>query len=347
MPPEIPATYRAIQLAAYHAAIDDALAGLRVVSRPTPKPGPGQVLVRVEAAPCNPSDLLLLQGKYGVRKKLPAVPGWEGAGTVVASGGGLYAGWLVGKRVACGAQGDRDGTWAEYLVAEAMQCIPLKRALDSEQGASLIVNPLTALGLLETAQRGKHRAAIQTAGASQLGRMLVRLAALENYPLISVVRREEQMKLLESLGARYALNSTAADFAEQLKTLAAKLGATAAFDAIAGETTGMLVRATPPRSTIFVYGGLSEEACGAIDPVELLFHEKTVTGFYLGTWLRDRGALRILRAAQRAQRLILNGVLATHVAQRLALDDVPTGLRYYVEHMTEGKALIVPGKRTA
>jgi NADPH:quinone reductase-like Zn-dependent oxidoreductase len=345
MPPAIPEISRAVLLEAYHEAIGDALAGLKIVSRPTPKPGPGQVLVRMEAAPCNPSDLLLLQGKYGVRKALPAVPGWEGAGTVVASGGGLLASWLVGKRVACGAQPDRDGTWAEYLVTSARQCIPLRSAVDFEQGASLIVNPLSALGLLETAKRDGHRAALQTAGASQLGRMLIRLAALENYPLISIVRRDEQVRLLESLGAKHVLNSAVPDFFEQLKSLAAKLGATAAFDAIAGETTGLLIRATPPRSAIYVYGGLSEAACGAIDPVELLFHEKTIRGFYLGVWIEKRGMLGILKAAWRAQRLILDGALRTEIAQRLALDEVPSGLRHYVEHMTSGKALILLGKR--
>src|SRR2546426_309890 len=110
---------RAILLCAYHENPVEAIAGLKLVERPMPTPARGQVLVKIEAAPCNPSDLLLLQGKYGALKTLPTVPGWEGAGTVVASGGGWLAGWLQGKRVACGLQGDRDGTWAEYAVAKA------------------------------------------------------------------------------------------------------------------------------------------------------------------------------------------------------------------------------------
>src|SRR5690606_33818110 len=119
----------------------------------------------------------------GAIKTLPTVPGWEGAGTVVASGGGLLAGWLQGKRVACALQADRDGTWAQYFVANAAECIPLKSRLSTEQGASLIINPMTALALLKTAQRGGHRAAVHTASASQLGRILLMLASDANFPL--------------------------------------------------------------------------------------------------------------------------------------------------------------------
>ena len=88
------------------------------------------------------------------------------------------------------AQADRDGTWAEYFLANATDCIPLKRRVEFEAAASLIVNPLTAIGLLDTARRAGHRAAIHTAGASQLGRMLICMAARNDYPIICVVRRD-------------------------------------------------------------------------------------------------------------------------------------------------------------
>jgi NADPH:quinone reductase-like Zn-dependent oxidoreductase len=305
-------------------------------------PRRGQVLVKVEAAPCNPSDVLFLQGKYGVRKTLPAVPGWEGAGTVVASGGGWLAAWLKGKRVACGVQGDRDGTWAEYVVADAAQCIPLKKKLTSEQGASLIINPLTAMGLLQTAQRQGAKAAIQTGGASQLGRMLIRMAADAGFPLVSVVRRTAQVELLKSLGATYVLNSADEDFSAQTKAVCERLGATAAFDAVGGDMTGTLLNAMPPDSTVYVYGALSETAAGNLDPVELIFHRKTAKGFFLGEWLKSRGALGILQIANRVQRLIIDGRIATQVQRSVRLEDVRDGLQQYLNHMTDGKVLIMP-----
>jgi len=127
MSKKIPETTRALLLESYEDDLSKAIASLKVVQRPVPALSRGQVLVKMHAAPCNPSDLLLLQGKYGTLKTLPLVPGWEGAGEVIACGGGLLGRWLVGKRVACGLQEDRDGTWAEYFVARADMCIPLKR----------------------------------------------------------------------------------------------------------------------------------------------------------------------------------------------------------------------------
>src|SRR5438046_7825824 len=132
MAEKIPEKMRAVVLNEYHYDIANAIGGLKVTERPVHAPRRGQVLVKIAAAPCNPSDLLLLQGKYGTLKTLPTVPGWEGAGTVVASGGGFLAGMLRGKRVACGLQGDRDGAWAQFAVANANECIPLKRRLKFE-----------------------------------------------------------------------------------------------------------------------------------------------------------------------------------------------------------------------
>ena len=342
MADSIPDRMHALVLHEYCEDIAEAIDSLKVEQRSVPPLKRGQLLVRIEAAPCNPSDLLLLQGKYGSLKTLPTVPGWEGAGTVVASGGGPLAWWLMGKRVACGQQEDRDGTWAQYVVANAAECIPLKRQLCMKQAASLIINPLTAMGLLETARRGGHRAAIQTAGASQLGRMLVAMASESNFPIINVVRREAQVELLQSIGATHVLNSSDDDFVERLGAIAAELQATTAFEAIGGEMTGTLFNVLPEGSTVFVYGALSEAACDNIDPIELIFHGKTVTGFYLGVWLRERGSLDVLRAASRAQKMLIDGRIETKVQRTVSLEESVDGLRQYVDHMTDGKLLIMP-----
>jgi NADPH:quinone reductase len=342
MSERIPEKMHAVVLSEYRENVADAIRGLQVLERPVPKLRRGRVLVKVAAAPCNPSDLLLLQGKYGTLKTLPTVPGWEGAGTVVASGGGLLGRWLLGKRVACAVRSDRDGTWAEYVVVNAANCIALKAAMPMEQGACLIVNPITALAMLETARRAGHRAAVHTVGASQLGRMMVAMSADMAYPLINVVRREAQAQIVRSLGAKHVLISTSEGFAGELKSLSERLKATAAFEAVAGEMTGTVLSAMPPGSTVYVYGELSHEACRNIDPIGLVFHDKTLTGFYLGNWLDRRGAIGILRAAGRVQRMIIDGRIGTTVQRRLKLEEVVDGLLQYVGHMTGGKVLIMP-----
>jgi NADPH:quinone reductase len=342
MTERIPEKMRAVLLSQYHEEVGDAIRGLKVMERPVPRLGRGQVLVRIAAAPCNPSDLLLLQGKYGTLKTLPTVPGWEGAGTVVASGGGLLGRWLLGKRVACAVRSNRDGTWAEYVAVRADNCIRLKSAMPMEQAASLIINPMTALAMLEMARKAGHRAAVHTVGASQVGRMMIAMAADLNYPLINVVWRDAQAEVVRSLGATHVLNSTSEKFGDELKSLCKRLKATAAFEAIAGDMTGTVINAMPPGATAYVYGALSQEACGNIDPIGLVFHNKTVTGFFLGNWLDKRGVIGILRAAGRVQRMIIDGRIGTVVQRRLKLDEVVDGLLQYVGSMTDGKVLIMP-----
>ena len=271
--------------------VSEAIRSLKVVTKPVPAPRRGQVLVKVEAAPCNPSDLLFLQARYAQLKTLPAVPGWEGAGTVVASGGGWIARYLQGKRVACSIQGDRDGTWGQYAVANALECIPLKSGLATEQGACLIINPLSAMGLLDTARRAGHQAAVHTAGASQLGRMLLVLGRETNFPLIHVVRRTAQMDLLKSLGGRHVLNLSDEGFAQQLREACHKLNATAAFEALAGDMTGTVLQAMPSGATVYVYGALSEQPCHNINPIALIFEGKSITGFFLANWVDAPRAL--------------------------------------------------------
>ena len=345
MPAAIPKTMRAVVLEDYRENVQDAIDGLRIGELSLPIPKAGQVLVRIEAAPCNPSDLLLLQGKYGSLKKLPTVPGWEGAGTVVKSGGGWLAGWLQGKRVACALRGDRGGTWAEYFVAKVGECIPLKSGVPFEQAASLIINPFTAAGLLETARKEGHGAAVHTAGASQLGRMLQVMAAEIDYPLINVVRREAQVELLKSHCAKHVLNSSDEGFLDQLRSLCEKLKATIAFEAVAGDMTGMILNKMPSGSTVYVYGALSEKPCGKIDPVELIFHNKEIKGFYLGTWMRRRGLFGVLRTAGRVQRMFLDHRIESVSQRQVSLDDVPDALKQYVTNMTSGKVLIMPRLR--
>jgi NADPH:quinone reductase-like Zn-dependent oxidoreductase len=339
--PDTPDQMRAVVLDDYRPDVEAAIAGLSVASMPVPRPGPGQVLVRMEAAPVNQSDLLFLQGLYGVRKELPAVPGWEGAGTVVASGGGLFARSLRGRRVACGGQTDADGTWAEYFVAPANQCVPLHRDVDFELGANSVVNPLTALGLLEMIRRGRHAAAVQNAAVSQVGLMMTRLCREAGIPLINIVRREEQAEMLRASSEPYVLDSSAAGHHQALRSLAKELRASIAFDAVAGETTGRLLDALPGGATVVVYGALSNEKCRELDPIGLIFHNKRVEAFYLGQWLKGKSFLAALRIVRKSQALIAGGTLRTNVARRIPLSGLREGLTDYVRNLSEGKAILL------
>jgi len=333
---------RALVLNRHHAGGETALRSLALETRPVPAPGPGQVLVRIAVAPCNPSDVFLLQGLYGASKRLPAAPGWEGSGTVVEAGTGILPRWLLGRRVACASQSEGDGTWAEYFLAPAAMCIPLSRDVDDEQGAMLIINPTTAYALFDLARAGKHRAAVNLAAASQVGRMLVRLACPEGYPMIHVVRRSGQLALLRELGAEHVLDSSAADFKERLSQLCDSLGATVAFDPIAGPGSGPVLAAMPKHSTLVVYGALSEQPCGGFDPADFIFAGKRVEGFWLSDWMVRKGLLGRIAVTQRVQQLVARGILSSTVALRLSLEEAPERLARHLASATSGKALILP-----
>jgi len=332
----IPTQMRGARLLAY----DGRAESLAVVEMAMPRPGPGEVLVRMHASPINPSDLLFVRGLYGFKKPLPATPGFEGSGTVVAAGSGILPKLLVGRRVACTAADANvaSGTWAEYVVTSARLCVPLQKHVDMEQGATMLVNPLMAWALIDEARRGRHRAVVQTAAVSALGKMVIRLARRFSIPVINVVRRADQVRLLQEMGAEHVLDSTAPEFDAELRELCHRLHATIGFDAVAGDMSDQVLRAQPKGSRLIVYGLLSHAPI-QIDPAPLIFDGKAVEGLYLTEWMRDRNLLRQLRVASQVQRLLATD-LKTEIQAHYPLEHITTALRHYAANMTAGKVLL-------
>ncbi len=310
---------------------------------PVPQPGPGQVLIRMAASPINPSDLGFLKGGYGFQKGLPIVPGFEGSGTVVAAGPGLLPRIWLGKRVAC-AVSATGGTWAEYLVTRAALCVPLQKSLSLEQGAMMLVNPLTALAFFDIVRREKHAALVNTAAASALGKMIIRLGHRYQVPVINIVRRQEQVDLLRSLGARFVLQSNDPNFYVQLRDLTHRLKATLILDAVGGELAQQLLDATPFGSTLLLYANLSGGRY-SIDLRPLGMEDKRLAGFFLGNWVAKRNLIQVLRDTHRVQRLAAAD-LQTVVQKRFPLSAVHQAVELYQRDMTAGKVLLVadPGK---
>lgn len=224
----------------------------------TPRPRAHQVLVRVEAAPLNPSDLGLLLAMSDVDsatvggssgepvvtapispKVMPALKarvgtslpvGNEGAGTVVAAGDSPEAQALLGRRVAFLGE----GAYGEHALTAAQMCLPLPEGATATEGASCFVNPLTALGMVETMRREGHTALVHTAAASNLGQMLNRICLADGAPLVNIVRKTEQADLLRDQGAAYVCDSSSETFFPDLVGALKATGATLAFDAVGG-----------------------------------------------------------------------------------------------------------------
>ncbi len=238
----------------------DATVELSLVEVPVIAPTDSQVLIRVEAAPINPSDLGLLfagadaaTASYGGTRTNPVVTlsvpagamrsmasrvgesmavGNEGAGTVIAAGSSEGAQALLGRTVAVAG----GGMYAQYRCVEAALCLALPEGTRARDGASSFVNPLTTLAMLETMRREGHRALVHTAAASNLGQMLNRLCQEEDVALVNVVRTSAQEELLRRAGARWVCDSSAPTFRGDLVDALRETTATLAFDAVGGGT---------------------------------------------------------------------------------------------------------------
>ena len=336
--PQIPDQMTAVVLDSY--AGSDVL---RVEQRPVPKPGKDEVLVRVAASPINPSDLALLNGEYGFKNPPPVVPGGEGSGTVVAVGPGPMGRYFLGKRVACLNQGTGSGMWADYVVTTAKGgALPLHESVSMEQGAMSIINPLTASAFLAIAKKGGHNAIVLTAAASALGQMVNRLGRSEGVQVINIVRREPQVDLLKEQGATVVLNSSEADFDQQLKEVCHQADAHLAFDAVAGSMTRQLLDALPPDSKVTVYSCLSFKA-PQVGPDHLIFEDKAIDGFWLGPWINNMNLIQILMLWRRAQKL-MGDELRSEVRARYPFQEAKQAVQDYLGQMTGGKILLTPNE---
>ena len=231
---------------------------LTIIDIPTPVPAADEVVIRVEAAPINPSDLGLLLGPaemtaakasgtsdYPIvsapipKPSLPALTarfdqslavGNEGAGVVIDTGSNNAAQALLGKTVAVLGR----EMYSEHRIVKADQCLLLPEGITPTEGASCFVNPLTVLGMLGTMRKEGHTALVHTAAASNLGQMLQKACTADNIELVNIVRKPEHVDLLRSIGARHICNSSAPSFINDLTSALIETGATLAFDAIGG-----------------------------------------------------------------------------------------------------------------
>ncbi|MBI4202740.1 MAG: zinc-binding dehydrogenase [Chloroflexi bacterium] len=332
----VPTTMRVLVLHSY----EEGWKSLTLEEKPVPIPGPGEVVVRVAATPVNPSDLTFMQGLYAFKKPLPVTPGIEASGTVVAAGKGFLARRLLGKRVACAANDHGDGTWAQFVATKATNCIPLPSGVSDEQGAMALVNPLTVLALLDLAMKHKSRAIINTGAASALGRMLVVQARRQAIEVINIVRREEQVQILRSIGASHILSSSSSDFERRLEQLSSALEVKIAFDAVGGDMTAILLAALPKNGKVTVYGFLSSSET-LINDRHLIFESKAVDGFYLPHWLGQRSFYSLFRLGRRVTRDLRDG-MRTQVRQMVPLAEYDRAIQGYLEEMTAGKFLFTP-----
>ncbi len=362
---------------------EDGTLELSLLAVQVPEPKDNEVLIRVEASPINPSDLgLLLAGadmstatvsgsqdspvvsaaispaamralRGRVGKSLPV--GNEGAGTVLESGSSPDAQALLGKTVSLAG----GSMYAQYRCVDASVCLVLPDGTPPVVGASAFVNPLTALGMVETMRREGHSALVHTAAASNLGQMLVKLCLEQKVQLVNIVRKPEQEEILRAIGATHVCNSTSSSFMAELTEVLVETSATLAFDAIGGgELAGRILTCmesalsravgqysrygSTTHKKVYIYGGL--------DRSPTVLNRNFGMAWGIGGWLLTPFLQTIgtdkLRELQERVVAGLETTFASTYTKQVSLPDAlqPDAFSAYVLQATGEKYLICPHK---
>ncbi len=358
---------------------DDGTVTMAIRETEVRPPGDDEVVVRVEAAPINPSDLGLMFAMAdletaeaadgalpGVRAAVtpraveamqarvgkPMPVGNEGAGTVIAAGSSDAAQALVGSVVGFVS----GNSYSQYQTLPVMSCLTMPEGTTAEQAAAPFVNPLTALGMVETMRIEGHTALVHTVGASNLGLMLNRLCSKDGIGLVNIVRRPEQVAVVEAEGGEHVVVSSATTFVDDLADALRATGATIAFDAIGGgdmagtllasmekvaaEGAGFSRYGSDTHKQVYVYGGLDR---GPTTLRRDFGMHWGIGGWLLTPFLGRIGADEAERLRQRVAAEITT-TFASEYGVRLTLEQAVDSdtVRSYAQMATGNKALITP-----
>ncbi|MEL6751536.1 MAG: zinc-binding dehydrogenase [Pseudomonadota bacterium] len=288
---------------------------------PDPEPSEGEVKVKVSLASVNPSDEMFIQGLYGQPRIEGNGAGFEGVGEVVASGGGKHADALVGKRIAFFGTPGKPGTWSEYSIANAATAIPLMDGVRDEDGAAMIVNPLTALGMFSIVEETGAKSFIVSAGASQLCKLMIDVAAEKGFRPIALVRRDEQIELLKGHGAAHVLNVTSDTFADDFRAISREEKPRIFLDAVANQTSEQVFAAMPNKARWIIYGVLDPRSPTLNQPGQLIFQMKQIEGFWLTRWMGESDPSKVVGAIGEAQKRFASGTWKTDVTAIVPLSE--------------------------
>ena len=360
---------------------------ISIVNVAMPVPKDHEVLIKVEAAPINPSDLALLttfaadldsltltgsgDDTIASMKVRPALMGAmkprldqamqagnEGSGVIVAAGANPEAQALIGKTV--GVAGG--AMYAQYRCVAAQSCLVMDEGTTSAEAASSFVNPLTALAFVETMKMENHTALVNTAAASNLGQMLVKICKDDGIPLVNIVRKAEQVEVLKSLGAEYVCNTSDESFMKDLVAALIATGATLAFDATGGGNGGKLpgqilaameIAANKTAKEYSRYGSDIYKQVyiyGGLDQSPTILNRSFGMQWGLGGWLLTPmiGRIGMERFGQMRARVAkeINTTFASHYTQEISFEEMlqPEVIKAFAKQATGEKFLVVPHK---
>ena len=294
------------------------------------------VLVKIHSAPINPADVQCVKGVFPHGKTLPTTSGLEGSGLVIAAGASEKAQALLNKRV-CFLTGPKPGSWGEHTVIAAKQAHVLPDDVDYEQGAMVLVNPLTVAGFLLVCEERGYTSIAHAAAASQIGRNLISGAKKAGITVVNFVRRAEQAKILNDLGADAVIDKSQEGWEEKAEKVLAEHKVQAYFDALGGEDGGKIFKLLPDESVTHVYGCLTYQPL-VVDSSHIRHRGKDVTGFWIKKQLAKPERAKKIFALTFAN--LAEGVFKSAIANRFTQENFQDALEFYKKGASKGKVLL-------
>ena len=305
---------------------------LRVVELPQPAPGPGEVVVKMSAAPVNPADLNSIEGKYPIKVALPATPGMEGAGVVIEAGSAVRD-LTIGTQVILPHS---FGTWREVAVIAAEKLVAVSEEIDPIQAAMLKVNPTTAWRMIHdfvSLRPGDWL--IQNAANSGAGQCVIQIARELGFKTVNVVRRQELVSELESLGGDVVVVDSE-NLRDEVAAKTGKAPIRLALNAVGGENALRVAKCLASDGTMVTYGAMSLQPL-AIPNGMLIFKNLRFTGFWVNKWYDAATPQQRAETFAPLFEMAKRGLLRTKVEETYPLSEAQAAVAHASQNKRSGK----------
>ena len=306
---------------------------LQIKEEPLPEPGEGEVRIKVTVANINPSDIMYVQGMYGIRPEVGGGAGFEAAGIVDGAGEGVSL--PVGTRVIFTAL----GVWQEYVTVPAKTVIPAPEGMSDEIACQAFVNPFTAHGMLKESGLKKSQWLLLTAGGSAFAKFVVQMASKQGINTLCTVRRDSQIEELKANGATAVVNTESQNLKREVKALTDGKGIDYIFDAVGGELGAQVLDTLAFGGTMMVFGLLSLQPI-PLNSGLLIFKDLKIKGFWLTTWMASLSTEEKIEVTKTVLGGLMQSALKADVEKTYSLDEVAAATKHADSPGRTGKILL-------
>ncbi len=315
----------------------------QITDLPLRKPNDNEYLVKVMCTTIIPADLFNIHGLYGIKPVVPCVIGFEGSGIIEEVGNSLDKS-VVSKHCAIIARTAEiyHGVWSQYSYIDKTSIIIFDKPIEFEKIFSCFINPITVIGFLDVIKQRGEKIIAHNGSSTAVGKMLTKLCLKEGIEILNIVRKESTKEELTKLGAKLFVNTANEGWETELTELCKKHKVKSLFECVGGEMVGKCLSCIEDGGVVYHYGNLTGTAPTAINTGDLIFKGKTLTGFWLGPWIKTKKPQEVYEVLKTIKNDFENeeGVFSTDYREVFSLNDFDKALLSYKTN--SGRILIKP-----